>query len=344
MLRVLFIANLATGATAHHRLNDFLVSDQYIILTLDTEEYFPQWRRSLSSPFLKLGFGPPFSLLHLKLIGLCRLFRPDILWIEKNLYIPCNIISRLKREYNCKFVHFMHDDFTVPGNSNPIFRNSLRNCDVLYTTKSQNLSSYSQFISPQKIYLVDNCISEESLNSSTAYDSVIKRWDICFIGRYEPYRELFFKRLIEDTNYRLLIAGPGWTTSRLAGVSPSLTLYDSLWGHSYSTAISQSRIAVNLFTRKTNDTQTSRLLEIPIYGSVLISEISSELHKFNSDYLELASFESYESFLIKLNILFSQPSLLPKIHNSQVNTIKSCNFTWKKNIIDPLPTLLNLCC
>lgn len=342
MHRVLFIANLAIGATAHHRLNDFLFSNRYIVLTLNTEPYFPQWRHSLSTPFLKLGFGPPFNLLRSRLKKLCNAYRPNIIWIEKNLYIPGDLMLHLQRNYNCKFVHFMHDDFTVPGNSNLIFKRSLSMFDIIYTTKKQNMSDYSRYIAHNKLVLVDNCISQECLDNATPFNFENKKWDICFIGRHESFREKFFSKLLLQTNYKLLIAGPGWKNSRLLYSSPYLTIFDSLWGRSYSIALAQCSIAVNLFTRMTKDSQTSRLLEIPTYGSVLISEFSIDFQKFYPEFSDITSFKSFESFLSNIKFLLNNPSLLKKIHRSQINSIKSNNLIWRKKLVDPLSSLLDL--
>ena len=201
MIKILYVAHFYKGSTAYERLNDLKCNFDVEILNISL--FFPIWKRSFSSIWRKLSFGPPFFKLYKALICILDKYPFEIVFIEKNLYINLFNLNYLKKKYGVKLVMFNHDSLKVKDNISRILINSLPVFDKVISTKKYDLNLYKKY-GVYNIYFVKDAISTKTIESNLISENISSnfKYDIGFIGRWEIGREKLIKRLALELNFQ----------------------------------------------------------------------------------------------------------------------------------------------
>ena len=101
MKKLLYVAHFYKGSTAYERLDDLKYNFEVEILNI--YPFFPVWKRSFSTIWRKLSFGPPFFNLYKALISSLDNYPFEIVFIEKNLYINLSNLhcTAWEKQFHC---------------------------------------------------------------------------------------------------------------------------------------------------------------------------------------------------------------------------------------------------
>lgn len=329
-MSILYCAHFYEGANAYSRYYDLCrySSDQIILFNFNS--FFPQWKRTSSSLiWSRLYFGPPYKKLSESFIEAFNQNQPDIIFFEKNLYLSPHILDYVT--HKSRLIHFYHDNCQLPRNSSPQFIASLPFYDYIFTTKAVNLEYYRSFNS--NTFLIDNSISSKDLFYAPSA-SPHKLYDVCFVGRWEPSREKFFIKLIQDNpSTSFVISGPRWHSRKYVFNNlRNCSVLDSVWGLDYQKLISQSIFSLNLFATSTLDSQTTRLIEIPCYQSILLTENSTDISNLFPNCKDDMIFSDVFSLSRLLKRLLASPEGQHSLQKAQIEDLRKLNLSWYEQL------------
>lgn len=219
----------------------------------------------------------------------------NIVWIDKGVYIKASTLKYIKKKQPlCKIVGYSPDNMVERHNQSQNFVNGLKYYDYYVTTKSYTVGKLKQ-IGAKKVIFVNNAY-EPRFHKPYELSSEEKArlgGRIGFIGSWE----------MERCNSILYLAKRGlpvriWGDSKWAeykDLYPNLIIEPrGLFSEDYNKALSAFDISL-CFLRKMNfDLQTTRTMEIPACGSMLVAERTPEHEALFCDRKEAAFFSSDE--------------------------------------------------
>ena len=104
------------------------------------------------------------------------------------------------------------------------------------------------------------------------------KYDLIYIGHYEnDGRDEIIERLINEKDINFMLFGTDWHKSKkYKYIESKLGKINPVYGKDYNLILNSSKIALCFFSKKNNDTYTRRTFEIPMSGSMLLSEYSKD--------------------------------------------------------------------
>lgn len=338
--KFLYVGAFFEGSTVNHRYNDFLDIFTYISF-FNTNNYFPLFKRSYASLWRKFGFGPPFNKLVKDLLLKIEIFQPNIIFFDKSLYFPCELLTVLKKS-GVYLIHFSNDDQLNPKNQTKNYIKSIPVYDLHITTKSYNVDElYS--LKAKKVEFVNNSTSKSFLYpiKVTNDDKIKFGSQVGFIGTYEAQRaeSLLF---LANNGIKIRIWGSGWKNSKITK-HPSLIIEDGpLWGENYLKVICTTDININFLRKENRDLQTTRSIEIPACKGFMISEYSMEHEKLFRDNEEAVYFKNNLELLNKINYYINNKNKISEIASNGYNRCINSNYYYSE-IFYNLFKKYNLC-
>jgi spore maturation protein CgeB len=192
------------------------------------------------------------------------------LWIDKGRWIYPQTLSELKSRSGAMAIHYTPDPQLLLHRSR-FFVGCIPIYDILITTKSYEIGRYKQ-AGAKDVMLVlqgydDRFTRTVAPELWTDLDS-----DTCFIGHCERHYGQRLHAAVMSCD-RLRIWGPRWR--RYTFLHPWAKPYvagNGLWGPQYPVALSRSKIALGLLSKRIPETTTTRTFEIPAAGAFLLAE------------------------------------------------------------------------
>ena len=324
--KLLYIGYFNLGSTCNSRLND--LKDYFYIDKYDMSINFPLWRRSISSVWRRIHFGPPYFLLFYQLKKIFRKKKYDIVLIEKNSFLYSRQLKFLKKLNDICFIMFCHDNVMIEKNSTPQLKESISFFDAIITTKNLNLEYYKDN-GCKNVYLIDNAISKHDLLPMEDFEIINDSYlyDIGFIGRHEKYREELLYMLSSKINKKFIIAGPGWLDIKTK-FNKNVELKGALWGKDYKKFIRSTRINIGLNSKMAIDTITSRTIEIPAYNGFMLTERNVDTLRVFGKELDKTLYSNTEELVCLLLKYLSNDKLRESLRVKQFRAISKKQFNW----------------
>jgi len=339
--RLLYFGPSTYGGTCLQRYKALseLFKESYII---DSRRIYPD-KKSGRSFFKSLqgriGIGPIFTLSRKILLQECFRFKPDLIWIDNGFIIDSKTLMIIRKNFDCKIVHYTPDSVLAPGMSSICLKKSIQFYDYTITTKEQDLDYYKKYG------------AKNILNSLQGYDPVIHRitelnkvdkqkfsCDVSFIGQYMNDRALDLSYLKSSLDIDLKIYGFDWE-KKLKHTNLKKLLMGPAIGTDYAKAIQSSKISLGFLNRKVRDTFTTRTFEIPACGGFLLAERSAMHSKLFSEDKEAVFFSNKEELVEKVKYYLKNDEKRNQICVKGNNKINSSNYSWPKlmkNLLDKI--------
>lgn len=299
-LKILFAGPLFKGSTALQRYNA-LQKIEFDVCSFDYCRYFPPGRRGMFSLWRRLGWGPPIWQMNVHLLNKARESRPDIIWLEKALFIYQGTLRLLKQLLPSPFlIHYSPDDQLNPDNQSRHYLNSISLYDLHVTTKTHNIQELRD-LGARGVYFMDNsfCLDVHRPLSVSPSDRMRLGGLVGFIGTYEEARAQSMLQLAK-AGIEIRILGDGWKCGNCLS-HPNLHIKGrAVWADEYAMAICATDINL-CFLRKVNrDRQTDRSIEIPACGGFMLAERTEEHLRLFEEGKEAEFFSSDEELLDKV--------------------------------------------
>lgn len=311
-MKVLYIGQCEIGSTSRMRYNVINSLSDSEAQLIDTSQSINRVNKLFNSIGWRFNLGPLIWKVNKSITQFLLKDKNDfdVIWIDKGVFIYSSVLLKLKSRTKL-LVHYTPDTAFL-GNYSRYFVSSMHLYDFLITTKSFELEFYLKYVEKSKIILIP-----QGYDPKVHYprcDFSQKNNSITFIGLHEPYREEVLISLLESGFY-IVLGGVGWRnflkkySSRINQIT---FLGDKVVNDQYAAAISTSKFALGLLSKKFPELHTTRTFEIPACGTCLITEENEEINSFFS-VEECVKFRSTEDLIQRLNYIKTHPDLLESI-------------------------------
>lgn len=225
----------------------------------------------------------------------------DLIWIDKGIIIKSSTFQSIKEcQPNAKLVGYSPDYMCYRHNQTKQFLESLPFYDVYVTTKSYAVPELKE-MGCKNVYFVGNAYQDGFHKPYQLTAEEHARFDckVGFIGAWEQERSdsICF---LANNGVRIKVWGSKeW--EQIAQAYPNIEFAGrELLDESYCKAICGCEISLCFLRKKNLDLQTTRSIEIPACGSMMIAERTTEhRHLFNEDE-EAVFFGSNDELLAKV--------------------------------------------
>lgn len=237
----------------------------------------------------------------------------DVIWIEKGNMIWPWILKHLKRvSPNSSLISCSEDDMFVRHGHSLWYRWGISNYDIVFTTKTYNLSELLSFGAKRTALFLDSY--DEQMHKKISQASLQKNCfsaDVSAIGAFENDRAMSMLYLAQN-GIKVTVWGNGW--SSWVDRHPNLDVRNKfLFGEDYSRAICSSKININFLRKINRDEVTSRSVEIPACGGFMLAERTERHSSFFEEGTEAEFFSSNQELLEKVRQYLENESAREKI-------------------------------
>ncbi|MEW6451417.1 MAG: glycosyltransferase [Pseudomonadota bacterium] len=254
---------------------------------------------------------PEPSGLNAAMAATARRVKPDIVWIDKGLYVRRSTLEAIEA-YNpsCRIVGFSPDDMAARHNRSHDFDRHLDCYHAFITTKSYNVAELQREGCPRVVFM-PNAFDPETHRPMSDGLTDNFRSVVSFIGTYEAERAASVGRLARE-GISVRVWGSFWGRWPTPVNGVRIEGRDVIGGD-YACAISGSDINL-CFLRKINrDLQTTRSVEIPACGGFMLAERTDEHRALFEEGVEAEYFSSDDELVEKCRYYLAHPEERKKI-------------------------------
>lgn len=265
-----------------------------------TLQHHKLWYRIVNRLFVRYHLPVHFHNLSLNrnIIEAIDNNKYDIVWIDKGVFIESDTLKYIKRQQpQCVVVGYSPDNMAERHNQSQLFLDSIPFYDYYITTKSYTIRTLKE-MGCENVLFVNNAY-EESFHhpyNLTKEERNKLGGRVGFIGAWEEER---CNSILYLAKYGIPVrvwGGGEWL--KYKDKYPNLMIEEKgLFSKDYNKALSAFDISL-CFLRKMNyDLQTTRTMEIPACGSLLMAERTVEHENLFKDKEEAVFFSSDEELL-----------------------------------------------
>ncbi|HMO06192.1 MAG TPA: glycosyltransferase [Paracoccaceae bacterium] len=217
--------------------------------------------------------------------------------VDKGTWLWPETLERLRRGADLRLaIHYTPDAQFLENRSRHFFR-GLPAYDLAVTTKDFELDHYRR-AGAREVLLILQGHGRRLHPVRDADIPATLRSDIAFVGHCQPA----YAALLGQVAARLPLAvwGPGWDRhARRAGWARTAVRGAGLYGPDYARALSGTRIAIGLLSKRIPETSTTRSFEIPACGTMLLAERTGAHQALFEEGREAEYFDSAEELCDK---------------------------------------------
>lgn len=254
--------------------------------------------------------GPRFARVNRDFVSTAEAFQPDLVFVYRGTHITAESLRAIRR--SCPGVvlaGYNNDDPFAPRQPRYLWRHFLEavpEYDVVYAYRHANLEEYRQ-AGAQHVELLRSWFVPSRNRPVTLTEAEHAEFgcDVVFVGHYEPDRRVEYLEEIVRAGFRLRIFGPGYDWDPVLLHSPLLASQVPVrlvWGEDYNRALCGSKIALCFLSKLNRDTYTRRCFEIPVTGTMMLSEYSDDLAGLYGEGSEADYFRSPEELIRKIRV------------------------------------------
>jgi spore maturation protein CgeB len=302
-LKFLFTGPLAKGGTCEMRRRTL---ERHGAAT-EGVSYLPVFRkyaRILRRAQWFFRFGPAIRKYNEKLEVALAEVSPDVLWVEKGLFVSPDVLRAAKDE-GAILIHYSPDNYFIRQNASRHLAQGLSLYDLVVTTKPGSSAKLTA-AGAKKVFLSGNAYDERAHAPIELDEAERSRFgcDVAFIGRWEPDREALLEAVI-NTGASVRIWGPNWhhaTSKRVLAVTDG-----PAERRDYARAINGAAIVLCLLSRLAKDTITQRSVEIPACGGFMLAERTPDHESHFVEGVEAEYFSNRKELLSKIRHYLANP-------------------------------------
>jgi len=298
-MKVLYVGPLWVGGTCRQR-QEALVDLGQDVVALDTYPYLYSGNRLAVALRSRTEWGGRIGRLNAHFVELVWSARPTVVFVDHVPFLRRESLVAARRVGRAVFVHRNNDDpFAAGALRWRVFKAAIAYYDLHFVPRDENLVEYERLGAPlvRRMY--------PSFNLRVHRPVVVDRetrerlgGDVGFIGAWECEREKTI-RFLGESGVGVRIWGPNWG-GRLGGLRDVQVEGRSLFGEEYVRAVCSFSICLGFLRKVNRDASTSRSVEIPACGTLLVAERTPEHEALFVEGLEAEFFGSSEELLEKL--------------------------------------------
>jgi len=281
----------------------------------------------------KYLIGPNILLINLFLIKRIIKSKYDFALIYRGIHIY-PLTTLILSKYTVVYGYNNDDPFGTSMKSFywRFFLKSVKFYTHVFSYRPSNIQQYFS-IGAKSVSLLLSSYDKERNYKMNFVPSNRYACDVLFIGHFEnDGRDEAILSLI-DCGYNVKIYGDlnSWKQSSLYYILNNNNKIE-LIVDDYNLAINSSKMALNFLSKDNNDVYTRRCFEIPITGTVLISEYSSFLGEIFEENNEIVMFKDVDELKNKVEYLINNPNELNRIGKNGMKKVEEVHSNFSRSL------------
>lgn len=300
-MRILYVGQLVWWGTCLSRMRG-LIRLGHEIIPIDIEPHIfnrSRWGRALHT---RLLMGPGIRSLNKDVLIKAVENRPDIVWIDKGVYITPDTLQEIKEKTGALLLHHNTDDIKYPAHKFKFYLEALDIYDAHFTS---NLNNVEEMKGMTKSYVGYNELAyDDEVYQKIEADEFKQDWrsEIFFIGHWEPRTERYIRSLVQ-AGLPVSVRGTGWRKVDGRGLPKGIVKSGSIFGEDYVKAINAGKIGLGIVSEYNRNATAARAFEIPACGTMLLAMRTGVLKTLYEEGKEAAFFDD-EDELVKKAIYY----------------------------------------
>ena len=271
-----------------------------------------------------------YKSLQDNIIKAAKTIKFDIIWIDKGIYIKEATVKKLKElQPKALIVGYSPDNMTERHNQTQCFLDTFKYYDYFFTTKSYTVKDLEK-LGCNNVFFVNNAYEATFHHpyEISEYEKERLGGKVGFIGKWEKERCDSIIFLAEHGIPVRVWGGGKWLDYK--GKYKNLIIEEKgLFSSNYNRALSAFDISLCFLRKINNDQKTTRTMEIPACGSLLMAERTKEHESLFRDGVEAVFFSSNEELLEKCKYYLDNPEKLKTIAQAG---LKRCKVSGYSNL------------
>jgi spore maturation protein CgeB len=247
------------------------------------------------------GWGRNVDKLNHDFIQVALQQKPDLIWVDKGLYIKASTLQFIKKNLNTKISHLVPDDpFGYNRKGWGIFYNAIPYYDLHFVKRPYNIPEYKQ-LGATKVFEYDHSFDPLVHKPMILTQEEYKKYhaNVGFIGTCETHRANTILYLIEN-GIAVSIWGKYWNRYKHWNKLKPFYRGGEIHGEEYAKVLSGIDIALHFLRKANRDAQDSRTFEIPACGAFMLAEKTYKHEQFFKADEEAVFFENNQELLQKV--------------------------------------------
>lgn len=355
-MKILFLGDIREGHTSRMRMDALRRLGHHVegVDTVSPWTRAPWLVRQLST---RTETGLIIRHINSTAISASRLFKPRLVWCEKQEYLSPETIAELKKD-GAFVTHYTPDPyFSLDWKQTRHMNAAMCHFDALFYCKAYEEAEYRALDLP--VYFLPLGYCDQTHVPSPASNS--HKATFGFIGGWEPRRQRLLSELAAFSPpeiwgvYWDIALSPGYDLrkhlilKRLAGKAHFSFGGDErlvecvrggeMYGHAYAQTLSSTAVGIGFLRDICDDQHTTRSFEIPACRSMLFADRTPEHSALFEEGVEADFFASPEEFIDKCRFYERSPSTVARIAEAGYRRTRSSGYRYIDRLVHALEFL-----
>jgi spore maturation protein CgeB len=325
--RIVYFGPNIKGSTTEKRVNS-LKDLKFNVNILDSCGFYRLRSSVLKAVQIRIGMGPIYKKVLSKILKEINFFKPEYLIIEAGYLFNTETLVKLKKNNpRLKLIFLTVDSIKNKTFQRAFFLKSLYLYDFVITTKSQDIDIYKKYFLKKIIFSYQGIDEKNFLDYSLSENEDHLKSEVVFVGDYGIERAETIKFLIE-ADVPIKIFGFNW--DRYKFFKPFY--FGPAMADDYYKVLNNAKIALCFLNVKAGDTYTTRSLEIPASGTLLLAEETEDHKNLFKENKEAVFFNNKNDLLEKIRYYLSNNNERQQIAKFGRKKMRQLDLTWKSNL------------
>jgi hypothetical protein len=278
------------------------------VTMVDLSRFVEGGGRYLNHLRMKLALGPGIAALNRSVLSLSAQLKPNIVWVDKGLYLWPMTLRAVKQCSNALLVHLEPDDPFRNPLGRRLFFKAIPEYDVHVVARDVNIPEFRRAGARHVVRY--HWGFDPAVHRPMSVTEAIRRergGQVGFIGDWELERAKLINALARHS-IGIRVWGPRWEY-KMTDPHPNVKIEAAcLVGDDYAAAINSFDINLGFLRKLNRDMSTTRSVEIPACGGFLLAERTSEHLSLFKEGVEAEFFSSEKELIEKTNYYLENAS------------------------------------
>ncbi len=341
--RILFVGELTPYSTTLAR-RDALLELGFPVESIDQNQFLRSPSALVDALTYRTLLTPGVFALNREILARAARFRPDVLWLDKGIFVFPRTLRRLRRDSKMAFVYHNTDDWKYKGGFRArlhwrFLRRTIAWYDLHITSNLWNVDEFRQAGFPRVVHM--ELASNPSVRDPGEIADAERRalgGPAGFIGHWEQVTERRILHLVRH-DVPVKIYGGGWDKADAADALSQSVQHRYVVGDEYARAIVSFDVNIGIVSKWNRNHTASRTFQIPALGAFLLHERNDVVSGYFKEGVEAEFFDSDGELLEKCRHYLARPEERRRIAEAGRRRCIESGYSEPDRVREILPAL-----